>query len=167
MDFIGSLAIRKASAKLLRGSQPTVDGSGFCSIECQCVRWRVSTDGGPRANRSAGPDDHRRNEHGAGTDKRVSLYDRAMLVYTVIVTRDRASPDINACADVCISHIGEMIHLGAIGQIRLLDFHKVAHMDIVPNDALWTQAGKGSDPRPTPNTRLVNHTIRQDFSSVR
>ncbi len=72
----------------------------------------------------------RRHQRGVGADKGACPDLGPMLVEAVIVAGDGAGADVSARADARVADISEMVNLGALADLGLLDLDEVADMGV-------------------------------------
>ena len=107
----------------------------------------VLGDDAARADIGALADLDRRHQRGVGADKGAGADLGAMLVEAVIVAGDGAGADISARADAGIADISEVVNLGALADLRLLDLDEIADMRVLG------ESGAGPQPRERPDRR--------------
>lgn len=78
-------------------------------------------------------------------------YGRLELVAAVVIAGDGARADIGARADMGVTEVGQMVGFGALAELRLFEFHEVAHVGIGSEISSGAQAGIGTDQRAARN----------------
>src|SRR5206468_883213 len=95
-------------------------------------------------------------------DKGAFPDNRSGFVKTVIIARDRASPDIGARSDFAVADIGEVVGLGPRAEPGRLDFDEIADVHLLFKDRSWAQSSKWTDPRTHSDHRSFEVRERAD-----
>ena len=80
----------------------------------------------------------------------------------VIITCDGAGSDICHLADARISDIAEMVHFGTLLQVRVFNFNKIAHLDVVRQPGARANAGIRAQLDTVTDLRIFNMAERTD-----
>jgi hypothetical protein len=102
---------------------------------------RVLGDGRDRAARAYR---HRRHQHAVAADVHIGFNHRAVLVGAVVVGGDAAGAVVDALTHRGVAQVGEVIRLGAFGQVEVFDFDEVA--DVLRRPTWPRGAGGKSGP---------------------
>src|SRR3954468_16687823 len=95
---------------------------------CERIFGHVNGDARGRSYIRAFSDAHRGNQRTVASNKDVIGNNRLMLVDSVVVARDRPCPNVHSRADLGISQVREVVCLGALPELDLFGFHKIAHV---------------------------------------
>src|SRR6266700_3651034 len=103
--------------------RPTLDDALDGALDGERTGRDVLGDG--RAGRRLRPiaDGEGRNQHGIRSDDGTVPDDRAVLALPVVVDEHRAGADVDVLADLGVADVGEVRHLAAAPDARLLDLH--------------------------------------------
>src|SRR5881394_19764 len=99
-------------------------------LERELARRRFFRDRRACADRRVGTDAHGRDEHHAGADEHAVADRRLVLVRAVIVAGDRAGADVHVATNLGVAEVGQVVHLAALGDRRLLDLDEVADLHV-------------------------------------
>ena len=108
------------------------------------ARGNVLGDHRPGGRVGAIPDLHGSDQHVVGADPHVVAHRRTMLRDPVVVHEDRGRADVGMRADVGVAHVGQVRHLGAFADRRVLQLH--VGPDVRP------RADPGAGPQPGERT---------------
>src|SRR5690606_17139647 len=117
----------------------------------QLARRCILGQRGTSPQRGALPHAHGRDQLRIGTDKGIVLDHRQRFVDAIVIAGNGAGANIDACPDLGIANIRQVIGLGALAKHAFLDFDKIAHM------RLGTDPGTRAKARVRPDTRLFGH----------
>src|SRR3990170_6549748 len=136
------------------------------AAECQRIGRDVLGDDAAGADIGPLPDLDRRHQRSVGADKGARPNLGPVLVEAVIVAGDGAGADVSAGADACVADISEVVNLGALADLRLLDLDEIADMRILCERGTWPQARERSDRRPLADPRVLHVTEAFDGGTV-
>ena len=80
--------------------------------ERQCTRLGVFADHGARPDRPTLGNGDRSHQHRVRTHMHIVFNDRFVLVGPVVVGGDAASAIIDSIAQLCVSHVGQVVRFG-------------------------------------------------------
>ena len=103
----------------------------FGAGNAKCVLRHLFGNGGACAYISTFADGNRRNKVAVAADKSVVANSGAVFFLAVIVNHNAAAANIYAAADIGIANIGKMRQLGAVADMRIFNFNKVADFNLV------------------------------------
>src|SRR6266702_1660502 len=140
--------------------RPTLDDALDGALDGQRTGRNVLGDG--RAGRCLRPitDGEGRNQHGIRSDEGAVTHDGAVLVLAVVVDEHRAGADVDVLADLGVADVGEVRHLAAAPDARLLDLHVGADLAAGTQLGPRTQIGERADHRARADVRLDGDRLR-------
>ena len=90
--------------------------------------------------------------------------DGAVLGHAVVVGEDRAGADVGALTDLGVTDVGQVRHLGAVGDRRVLGLHERADLPGDPELRARPEVGERTDTGPVPDHRQL--AVRADDAGV-
>src|SRR4051794_1814038 len=107
-------------------------------------------------------DFYRCDQHRVNADADIAADRSAVLAETVVVGGDRAGAEVAAGADLGIADVGEVRHLGALADPRVLHLDEGAGLGPWSELGTGTQVGKGADLSAVADLALDQVGVRHD-----
>src|SRR5262249_8790300 len=123
--------------------------------ERERIRGHIVSDNRARADISAIPDLHRRDQRRIRADECVLADLGAMRGHAFVVPDAGAGAESGARADRCIADVAQVIGLGTGLDHRLLDLDEITDVDVVLQAGARAQPRIGTDQRPFTYVRAI------------
>src|SRR5689334_6998069 len=128
----------------------------------QGVVGNVLGNTGSGADISALADLHWRYQGGVAADEGTVADHRGIFAKAVVITSDGAGAYIHPFAHLRIAQVAQVLRLGALAQLQLFAFHKIAHVRAFGNVAAGTQMGIWTEHRLCRDAGVIHHTAVAD-----
>ncbi len=140
---------------LLDRAAPAVEGDGLGACDRELAGRHVFAHRGARAHRSARTDGDGRDQHRVGAGVCIVFNHGAVFVGAVVVGHDGARADIDPRAHRGVTHIAQVVGLGARAQRAVFHFDEVADVYAIGQGSCGPQPGEGADDRARADARAV------------
>ena len=110
---------------------------------------------------------HRRDQRGVGADERPRADLGAALLHAVEIAGDGARADVGRLPHRRVADVGEVVHLCALADARLLDLDEVADVHIRPQRRAGPEAGVRPDDRAFADLRVLQVAEAADVRALR
>src|SRR5580658_1478230 len=157
---------RSVSALAFLWTLPALDRDLARAPDCQLITRRILRDRGACADRRSGFDPHGRYEHAARADEDAVLDMGRPFVGAVVVARDGAGADVHIGAHDGITEVGEVVRLAADAELRVLQLHEVADVDVRREYRSGTNPREGTDAARRSDHGVVDHAVSEDLGVI-
>src|SRR5690606_3832749 len=155
----------RASLFLLLRAAPAFDGDLRSARNGKPLRRRIARERGAGGQRGASSYLDGRDQLRVGADEGIVFDHGAMLVHTIVITRNGTRTHIDPGANGGVADIRQVIRLGALAQGALLDLNEIAHVRLRANVGTRPQARIGPEPRIGRHLGAVDVGVRVDLSA--